>query len=290
MSVLNVPRQSSSKTNAQQFVFTDKDFDSLRILVGEQTGISLSDHKRDMVYGRLSKRLRSLGLSRFSDYRRLLENDPSSEMEHFSNAITTNLTAFFRERHHFDYMTQELIPVLMDRYRTKRRLRIWSAGCSTGEEPYSLAITLRECIPNIDSMDIRILASDLDSNVIRAAATGIYSESRIEGLSREQQTRWFRKGSGSNQGNVQVCDDLKKIISFNQLNLIHKWPMRGHFDLIFCRNVVIYFDKSTKEILFDRFADSLQAESTLFMGHSETLSRLTDRFELVGKTIYRKIR
>jgi chemotaxis protein methyltransferase CheR len=243
-----------------------------------------------MVYGRLSKRLRSLGLSRFSDYRRLLENDPSSEMEHFSNAITTNLTAFFRERHHFDYMTQELIPVLMDRYRTKRRLRIWSAGCSTGEEPYSLAITLRECIPNIDSMDIRILASDLDSNVIRAATSGIYSESRIEGLSTEQQKRWFRKGSGSNQGNVQVSDDLKKIISFNQLNLIHEWPMRGHFDLIFCRNVVIYFDKSTKGILFDRFADSLQAESTLFMGHSETLSRLTDRFELVGKTIYRKIR
>lgn len=270
------------------FEFSERDFNHLRQLVSTHTGISLSEHKRDLVYGRLGKRLRVHGMSRFKDYCALLENDPGDELEHFTNAITTNLTAFFRENHHFEHLTQDVVPRLLERYRSTRRLRIWSAGCSSGEEPYSIAMTLCEAIPDIDSRDIRILASDLDTNVVQTAASGIYPAARIEGLDKHRSKRWFRRGKGEHEGKVRVSDDLRKLITFRQLNLMHEWPMQGLFDVIFCRNVVIYFDKPTQKILFDRFANIMQPESHLFIGHSETLHKVTERFQLIGKTIYRK--
>ncbi|HID81293.1 MAG TPA: protein-glutamate O-methyltransferase CheR [Chromatiales bacterium] len=278
---------TQQKTDTYQF--TDRNFNTLREIVSEQTGISLSDHKRDLVYGRLTRRLRALGLSGFDAYCDLLQNNPGEEMEHFTNAITTNLTSFFRERHHFDYLSQELIPDLLQQNRLQN-LRVWSAGCSTGEEPYSIAITLRESIPNIDNYDVRILATDLDTNVVKQASSGIYAASRVEGLPKEQLRRWFLKGKGDNAGSVRVNKELCDMITFRQLNLMNAWPMQGKFDIIFCRNVVIYFDKPTQAVLFDRFANQIQDNSHLFIGHSENLNKVTDRFSLIGKTIYRKIR
>ncbi|MEZ5543374.1 MAG: protein-glutamate O-methyltransferase CheR [Pseudomonadota bacterium] len=279
---------AQAKTN--EFELSDRDFNNLRRLVSEHTGISLSDQKRDLVYARLAKRLRVHGMTSFRAYCELLEQDPGEELEHFTNAITTNLTSFFREKHHFEFLQQDLVPMLLERYQKNRRLRIWSAGCSTGEEPYSLAITLREAIPDIDGRDIRILATDLDSNVVKTGAAGVYQAERINGLDSARIKRWFQRGKGGNQGRVRVADELRKLITFRQLNLMHDWPMRGQFDVIFCRNVVIYFDKPTQQVLFDRFANIMQPDSYLFIGHSETLHNVSERFQLVGKTIYRRLR
>ena len=269
------------------YKLSDTDFNSLRQLVSEHTGISLSEKKSELVYGRISKRLRALGMHCFGEYCDLLKNNPGDELEHFSNAITTNLTAFFREVHHFEYLAQQVVPLLLERNSKTRRLRIWSAGCSTGEEAYSIAITLREAIPNIDNLDVRILASDLDTNVVQAGASGIYQDKRIEGLSDERRERWFQRGKGRQSDMVRVVPELRDMISFKQLNLMKDWPMKGLFDVIFCRNVVIYFDKPTQRILFERFDKILHPQSHLFIGHSETLSKINDSFQLIDKTIYR---
>lgn len=281
---------SNSAKRDQDFKLSDVDFNSLRQLVSTHTGISLSEKKSELVYGRISKRLRALGMNCFGEYCDLLKNNPGDELEHFSNAITTNLTAFFREVHHFEYLAQHVVPLLLERYSKTRRLRIWSAGCSTGEEAYSIAIALREAIPDIDNCDIRILASDLDTNVVQAGASGIYQMKRIEGLSDERRQRWFQRGKGQQNDMVRVTSELRNMIAFKQLNLMNDWPMRGLFDVIFCRNVVIYFDKPTQRILFERFANVMQPESHLFIGHSETLSQISERFQLIDKTIYRGTR
>lgn len=281
--------KSSMTGQDQMFKLSDSDFNSLRQLVSSHTGISLSEKKSELVYGRLSRRLRALGLTCFGEYCDLLKNNPDDELEHFSNAITTNLTSFFRENHHFEYLAQQVVPVLLERFDKTRRLRIWSAGCSTGEEPYSLAITLHEAIPNIENRDIRILATDLDTNVVKTAASGIYQEKQIEGLDTHRCQRWFQRGKGSQAGKVKVVPSLQKMITFRQLNLMQNWPMQGLFDVIFCRNVVIYFDKPTQRVLFERFANIMQPESNLFIGHSETLSNVSERFQLTDKTIYRRV-
>lgn len=286
--MINSSKSSMTGQN-QMFKLSDSDFNSLRQLVSTHTGISLSEKKSELVYGRLSRRLRALGLTCFGEYCDLLKNNPDDELEHFSNAITTNLTSFFRENHHFEYLAQQVVPVLLDRYDKTRRLRIWSAGCSTGEEPYSLAITLHEAIPDIESRDIRILATDLDTNVVKSAATGIYQEKQIEELDTHRCQHWFQRGKGSQAGKVKVQPSLQKMITFRQLNLMQNWPMQGLFDVIFCRNVVIYFDKPTQRVLFERFANIMQPESNLFIGHSETLSNVSERFQLTDKTIYRRV-
>lgn len=278
--VFELPKQE------QAFKFSEADFHALRKLVSTHTGISLSEKKSELVYGRISKRLRALGLHCFGEYCELLKNNPGDELEHFSNAITTNLTAFFREAHHFTYLAQQVVPSLLERYSKTRRLRIWSAGCSTGEEAYSIAIALREAIPDIDNRDIRILASDLDTNVVQTAASGVYQMTRIEGLSDERQRRWFHRGKAQQSDMVRVVPELRNMITFKQLNLMKDWPMQGLFDVVFCRNVVIYFDKPTQRILFERFNKIMHPQSHLFIGHSETLSNISDRFQLIDKTIY----
>lgn len=288
MSALNNTVETTSHGEEHEFEFTDSDFNCLREMVSTHAGISLSEHKRDLVYGRLAKRLRAHGLTRFSDYCTLLKDHTDDELEQFTNAITTNLTSFFREGHHFDFISNELIDILQARYQSKQRLRIWSAGCSTGEEPYSLAITLREAIPDIDKHDIRILATDLDTNVVKIAARGIYPAASIVGLGNQHIRRWFLRGKGSHEGKIMATPELRRLISFRQLNLMQDWPMHGLFDVIFCRNVVIYFDTPTKRMLFERFASKMQPGGHLFIGHSETLRNITSRFQLIGKTIYRR--
>ena len=268
----------------REFEFTRKDFEFIRDIVGERTGIVLSDHKENMVYGRLTRRIRQLQLTSFREYLALLHDSEGTELIEFTNALTTNLTAFFREPHHFDFLAQTVIPPLLAK-RSNRRLRIWSAGCSTGEEPYSLAMVLCEAIQNIQGWDVKILATDLDSNVVAKGKQGIYSTERINGISKARQTRWFSKDF-TNREQVLVDERLQRLITFKQLNLLHPWPMKGPFDVIFCRNVIIYFNKDTQRKLFDRYADMLAPDGYLFVGHSETLHNVTDRFNLLGKTIY----
>lgn len=272
-----------------EFEFSDQDFQQIRRIINEVAGISLADGKRELVYSRLSRRLRQLGLRRFDEYCRLLEGGgDSEELSEFVNALTTNLTAFFREPHHFEFLAEELLPALT-RERTfgNRRLRVWSAGCSTGEEPYSIAMVLRELLPAV-GWDVKILATDLDSNVLATAERGVYEWERVKGLSEARLRRWFLRGRGAQEGRVQVAPALREMIAFRRLNLMEEWPMRGFFDVVFCRNVVIYFDKPTQRVLFERFADILVDRGHLFVGHSESLFKVTERFTPLGKTIYRK--
>lgn len=256
--------------------------------MGARTGIVLSDAKKDMVYSRLARRVRQLGLTSFNAYCGLVQDDSvnAEELVHLTNAITTNLTSFFRESHHFDYLSASIIPELRDRNRTNKRIRIWSAGCSTGEEPYSIAITLRDSMRDIDSWDVRLLATDLDTNVLDTAARGVYKDERIEGIDASTRKRWFLKGRNGTSGMVRARDELRNLITFKQLNLMGDWPLKGPLDVIFCRNVVIYFDLETQKRLINRFADLLAPGGYLIMGHSENLHKVSRRFRLIGKTIY----
>jgi len=272
----------------RDYEFTDRHFEALRGLVGEHTGIAMSEAKRELIYSRLARRLRQLGLHSFDEYCHLLKQGDEAELSNFVNAVTTNLTAFFRESHHFDYLRDTVLPALLKRNHPSRRIRIWSAGCSTGEEPYSIAMTVREGIPRFDGWDIKILASDIDSNVLAQARSGVYPEDRLRGVPQEQFRRWFRKGKGENTGLIRIAPELQALITFAQLNLMQPWPMRGTFDVIFCRNVVIYFDKPTQRTLFERFSNILNPEGYLVIGHSESLFNLSDRFQSLGKTIYQR--
>lgn len=279
--------QVASKSSKGDYEFTDKNFRFIVKFIADHAGIVMSDAKRDLVYGRLVRRLRARKLTSFSDYCKLIESGDAEELEHCVNALTTNLTSFFREQHHFDFLQKELLPALIKKKKSKT-IKIWSAGCSTGEEPYSIAMAVSEMLPA--NWDVRILATDLDSNVVATAQQGIYNQDRVDGMSQSRLKRWFRRGKGARDGVVRVVPELQELISFRQLNLLSKWPMKGSFDIIFCRNVVIYFDKSTQRVLFDRFAQQMQPDAHLFIGHSETLYKVSDYFALLGNTIYNKIK
>jgi chemotaxis protein methyltransferase CheR len=270
----------------REFKFTVEDFNFLRKLSNEHSGIQVPDERFDMFYSRLSKRVRKLGLSNFKEYCHYLSNHADNEFTEFINAITTNLTAFFRENHHFDYLRDVVIPELLVRNKSSQQIKLWSAGCSTGEEPYSLAMTLLENVPN--NWDIKILATDLDTNVLQTAKDGVYAEERVAGISEQKLKRWFMRGKSGQLGQVKVRPDLQQIIQFKQLNLMKEWPMKCYFDFIFCRNVLIYFDRETKANLAKRYANMLSSKSWLFIGHSESLSQLSSEFELVACTTYRK--
>jgi len=272
----------------REFLYTRDDFDFLRKISNEHSGILVPDDKFDMFYSRLSKRLRLHGLSNFKEYCQYLKDNPDKEFTEFINAVTTNLTSFFREKHHFEYVKDTIIPEVLKRNSAKKTIRVWSAGCSTGEEPYSIAMTLLENIPS--GWDVKILATDLDTNVLQTAATGIYTNDRVEGLPNKTIERWFKKGTGKNAVKVRVNPALQALIQFKQLNLMQDWPMKNNFDFIFCRNVLIYFDRDTKEQLAQKYGRFLAIGSHLFIGHSESLNQLDTCFDLIGNTIYKKIK
>ena len=279
----------STQTDLQrEYKFTPKDFNTLRKIANEHTGIVVPDDKFDMYYARISKRIRHLGLRDFKEYCEYLQNNPDTEFKPFINSITTNLTSFFRENHHFEFLKNEAVPKLLSHNAGTKSIRVWSAGCSTGEEPYSIAISLLEAIENQPDWSIKILATDVDSDVLSTAKQGIYSQDRVNGLPASVKRRWFMKGRGERSGTVRVSPELQQIISFKQLNLMQDWPIKKQFDIIFCRNVVIYFDRNTKIRLLDRFADYLFNDGFLIMGHSESLQTLSKRFDVMGKTVYRK--
>ena len=275
-------------TVQQEYALRDKDFRKIVELVMNTAGIVLSEKKRPFIQGRLGRRLRALGMQDFRQYCNLLETPAGDEeRSNLINAITTNHTSFFREQHHFAYLTRTILPKIMQDAGDQRRLRIWSAGCSTGEEPYTIAMTLRDVPTLQNGWDVKILATDLDTNVVAHAAAGVYDAERLEGVPSSQRKRFVTELSNEKG---QMNDELCSLITFAPLNLLQKWPMKGPFDIIFCRNVVIYFDKPTQRKLFDRYAEILKPNGWLFIGHSESLLNVTDRFDLVGRTIYRRIK
>lgn len=280
---------SLSETDRREFSFSKEEFDKIRGIVKEHTGIVLAEGKQDMVYSRLSRRLRELRLPSFAEYLRHLKKSDDNELLNFVNAITTNLTSFFREGHHFEYLKNELLPELMSLNQATRRIRIWSAGCSTGEEPYSIAMTIREVISEDSGWDVKILATDLDSNVLATGQKGVYPLNRVEGVAEHYKRKWMLKGKGDSADKIKIRTNLQSMIQFKRLNLIEPWPVRGPFDFIFCRNVVIYFDKDTQRDLFYRYAEVLRPDGRLFIGHSENIFNVSDRFKLLGHTIYRRI-
>ncbi len=267
----------------REFPMSDADFHTIRKLVHEETGISLAETKRDMVYGRLAKRIRALGMTSFTAYVRLLRDPEGEEMPHLVNAITTNLTFFFREPHHFDFLRQTALPEAIQANRSTGKIRIWSAGCSTGEEPYSIAIVLHEALKG-HKFDAQVLATDLDSNVLATASAGVYDLSRLDGLDVAVKKQYFLRRDDK----VRVKPVLSPYVQFRQLNLLRDWPMKGLFDVIFCRNVLIYFDGPTQQKLFARFASQLRAGGYLVIGHSETMHPRNERYEYLGKTIYQR--
>ena len=267
-----------------EFGFDDRDFEQVRRLSYEHAGISLSPAKREMVYSRLSRRLRARGLDNFPDYLRLLETDDAAEWEAFTNSLTTNLTAFFREPHHFPLLAEHV-----DKHIRGRNGTLWCSAASTGEEPYSMAMTLVE---QFDSWTppVKILATDLDTGVLAKAAAGVYTDERIEKLSPERVKRFFQRGSGANAGRVRVRPELQKLVTFRRLNLLDAaWPMRGPFDAVFCRNVMIYFDKPTQLKVLEKFLPLLRSDGLLFAGHSESFHNAGHLFRLRGKTVYEPV-
>jgi chemotaxis protein methyltransferase CheR len=265
----------------------DEEFEAIRHFLYEETGIALGDAKRDMVCSRLAKRLRHHGLRSFADYLRLVrEGAAGGERQEFINCLTTNKTDFFRESHHFEFLRNTVLPQV--RAKGARRLRIWSAGCSTGEEPYTLAMTLREECPEQDGWDVKILASDIDTAVLAAAEKGVYEADRVADVPPELLRRAFLRGTGTNASKVAVRPELRDMIAFRRINLMEEpWTVRTRFDAIFCRNVVIYFDRPTQRRLMERFAAHLAPDGHLFLGHSENLHWMTETFVPVGGTVYR---
>ncbi len=270
-------------------MLTDAQFHRIRELVREHTGIALSDAKRQLVYGRLSRRLRALKLESFGEYVELLERGVPAELEEFTNAITTNLTSFFREPHHFEYLASDVLPQIVARDTGARRARIWCCAASTGEEPYSIAMVLREAQELLTGFDVKLLATDLDSAVLATGAAGVYNAERLQVGERHARIALLsRRAAAQQAGKFRVQDELRNLITFKQLNLMNEWPVRGPFDAIFCRNVIIYFDKDTQRALFERMAALQRPGDILFLGHSESLYRVSDKYELVGRTIYRR--
>lgn len=271
------------------FAITDSEFRWLRDLIHAHTGIALSTHKRALLCSRLGKRLRHHRLHRFTEYYRLLtEQDPDGvELVEMINAITTNKTDFFREPHHFAFLRERLPPLL--RAREPARLRVWSAGTSTGEEAYSIAMTLRDIGYAVGVSDIRILATDIDTRVLAHAIRGVYTIEQAGHVPPPLRQRWFLLGQGANAGQVRVKPELQDLISFRHLNLMENpWPMQGPFDVIFCRNVIIYFDQATQQQLIGRFARLLRADGYLVLGHSESIHDSSVGLQHVAPSVYQR--
>ena len=274
---------ASPATAASEFAFGPDDFERVRRLIRERAGIDLGPNKTSMVYSRLSRRLREIGCDSFTQYLDTLQRTPQGEeWQQFVNALTTNLTAFFREAYHF--------PVLADHLRAKAgngALRIWCAASSTGEEPYSLAMTALEALGN--SAPVKVFASDIDTKVLDQARRGVYPIAAVEALEAERRRRFFQRGAGANQGFARIRPEVARLVEFGQVNLIESsWPLRERFHVIFCRNVMIYFDKPTQYTVLGRLTRVLERDGLFFAGHSESLLFASDLLRLRSHTVYER--
>lgn len=279
---MNANNPPSVKSDAlKEFPFTKSDFDRVRALIYQRAGISLTDSKQEMVYSRLARRLRATRISSFARYLNDLEaGHLGEEWEFFVNALTTNLTSFFREAHHF--------PLLAEHVKRVRAnpITIWCSASSTGEEPYSIAMTVCEAF-NTLTPPVQIVATDIDTNVLSVGASGVYPLDRVDKLEPERLKRFFLRGMGAHEGMVRVRPELRQLVTFKQLNLLgDNWPLTGQFDVIFCRNVMIYFDKATQRKILGRFVPLMKPDGLLFAGHSENFLYVSESLKLRGKTVY----
>ncbi|AXS81401.1 CheR family methyltransferase [Dechloromonas sp. HYN0024] len=265
----------------REFAFSLADFERVRQLIYQHAGISLSPIKQDMVYSRLARRLRATGMTSFAAYLDALETDKGDEWERFVNSLTTNLTSFFREPHHFPIFAEHL-----RRIGSKRPIRIWCSAASTGEEPYSIAMTVAETF-GADTSHVSIIASDLDTHVLATAEKGVYPLERVEKLTPEQLRKFFLRGTGGQEGFVSVRPELRRMVSFLRINLLDaSYAVKGPLDVIFCRNVMIYFDRPTQYKILSRFAPMMQPDGLMFAGHSESFMHAANLFKSQGKTVY----
>jgi len=272
---------SVSQDGPREYKFTVQDFERVKKLIYGRAGISLSSSKQNMVYSRLARRLRATGYSSFKDYLDSLEGTNSHEWEAFTNALTTNLTSFFREQHHFPILEQHA-----DKRKNQGKIQLWCSASSTGEEPYSMAMSMVQIFKTF-TPPVHILATDLDTNVLAKAKAGIYPLDRLEKLPKDKLRKFFLKGKGAHEGSAMVRPELRNMITFRQLNLLdNNWPIRGPFDAIFCRNVMIYFDKQTQYKILQKFVPLLATDGLLFAGHSESFQHAADLFKLREKTVY----
>lgn len=267
--------------DGREFHFTLRDFDHVRKLIYAHAGISLSDSKQELVYSRLSRRLRATGIKTFAEYLALLESNDAAEWEAFTNSLTTNLTSFFREPHHFPILAEHLRSI-----HGKHPISLWCSAASTGEEPYTMAMTVIDALGR-DAAQVSIIATDLDTKVLETAKEGVYPEERVSKLDPELVKRFFFRGTGNQAGFVRVRPELREMITFQQVNLLHNnWPIKPPLDAIFCRNVMIYFDKQTQLDILKKFVPLLRSDGLLFAGHSESFHQADDYFKLRGKTVY----
>lgn len=267
-----------------EFEYTCKDFRAIAAMLYEDSGIALSESKNSLVYSRLAKRLRELKLKSFKEYVQFVSSeDGKNERMNMLAALTTNLTKFFREPHHFEHLKTKLLPDLIQRAKMGGRVRIWSAGCSTGQEPYSIALTVLDVLPDAVKLDVKILATDIDPNVVAKAKEGIYSNEEVQPVPANLREKWMKK----HPRGWQAGENMKALVTVKQLNLMSTWPMKGPFDAIFCRNVVIYFDEQTQARMWSRFAQLVPEGGRLYVGHSERVTET--KFVSDGLTTYRKI-
>ncbi|MFA6121980.1 MAG: CheR family methyltransferase [Sideroxydans sp.] len=267
--------------NSREFHFTAQDFKRVSRMIYEHAGITLSDSKQELVYSRLSRRLRATGTQSFGEYLELLSQNDEAEWEAFVNSLTTNLTSFFREPHHFPLLAEHL-----HKLGAGHQIVLWCSASSTGEEPYSMAMTAVDAFGSFNP-PVTIIATDLDTNVLETARKGIYPMERVEKLEKDKLKRFFLKGEGKNAGFVKVRPELQRMVTFRKLNLLdERWPLQGGIDVIFCRNVMIYFDRDTQLKILKRFAPLLREDGLMFAGHSENFHHADKFFKLRGKTVY----
>ena len=275
-----MPDQQAVK-EGREFHFTKNDFERVRKLIYDHAGISLGDSKQELVYSRVSRRLRATGLQTFGEYLKLLESNNEAEWEAFTNSLTTNLTSFFREPHHFPLLAQQLKTL-----RGTHPIVLWCSAASTGEEPYSMAMTVLDALGR-DASQVSIVATDLDTNVLATARAGMYPEERIAKLPEDMVKRYFLRGTGAQEGMVLVRQEVRDMITFRQLNLLHdNWSVRAPVDAIFCRNVMIYFDKATQHSILKKFVPLLRSDGLMYAGHSESFHHADEYFKLRSKTVY----
>ena len=269
-----------------EFPMTRKDLADIAAMIHADAGISLNDSKASLVYSRLSKRLRRLGFSAFSEYCRFVAaEEGAAERREMLSALTTNFTKFFRENHHFEHLEKTVLPELIARAKAGGRVRIWSAGCSDGSEPYSIALTVLKAFPDVANYDFKILATDIDPKILQKAKNGIYEEAALEAVESGMRHNLFKRSA---EGGFAVDAKVKSLITYRELNLMQPWPFKGPFDVIFCRNVVIYFDEPTQARIWTRYAEKLAVSGHLYICHSERLwGEAKGWFDNVGITTYR---
>lgn len=268
---------------------SEKDFRTISDLVYKYCGINLHDGKKELVRARLAKRLRILKIRSFPEYIEYALSDPNkNEFTALIDALSTNLTSFFREIQHFEYLKKVFYPAMIERKRAEKnyRIRVWSAGCSSGEEPYTIAITLLDALPPGEPWDIRVLATDISTTMLESAKAGIYDQKRVDPLTPQQKQKYLIFRRSGRERLYEVSKSLRDCVTFAKLNLMGEWPIKSPLDFIFCRNVMIYFDKATQEKLVNRYYNLLDNKAVLFTGHSESLTGIAHRFNYVQPTIY----